>query len=52
MSAPGSERLGAMPSYHLLFDGASAEYLWRVLLDAMAEFDGAPVGRDTLIVLG
>ncbi len=52
MSAPRSKRLGAMPGYHLLFDSASAVYLWRVLLDAMAEFDGAPVGRGALIVLG
>ena len=44
--------LSATPAYHLLADSASAEYLWRVLLDAMAEFDGAPVGRDALIALG
>ena len=44
--------LAGIPAYHVLFDSASAEYLWRVLLDAMAEFDGAPVGRDALIALG
>jgi sarcosine oxidase subunit gamma len=36
--------LGDMPAFHLLADSASAEYLWRCLLDAMAEFEGAPVG--------
>ncbi len=39
---------GAVPAYHLLADSASAEYLWRALLDAMAEFDGAPVGLEAL----
>ncbi len=43
--------LAGIPAYHLLFDSASAEYLWRVLLDAMAEFDGAPIGRDALVAL-
>ena len=36
--------LGRTPAFHLLADSASAEYLWGCLLDAMAEFDGAPVG--------
>ena len=36
--------LGADVAYHLLGDSASAEYLWDVLLDAMREFGGAPVG--------
>lgn len=36
--------LGDVPAYHLLGDGASGAYLWDCLLDAMAEFDGAPVG--------
>ena len=35
---------GGTPAYHLLADSASAEYLWDVLLDAMAEFDGRAVG--------
>jgi sarcosine oxidase subunit gamma len=35
---------GGVLAYHLLGDSASAEYLWDCLLDAMAEFDGAPVG--------
>ena len=34
--------------FHLLTDSASAEYLWRCLLDAMAEFDGAVVGLNAL----
>jgi sarcosine oxidase subunit gamma len=36
--------LGDLPAFHVLADSASAEYLWGCLLDAMAEFDGAPVG--------
>lgn len=36
--------LGANVAYHLLGDSASAEYLWDVLIDAMREFEGAPVG--------
>jgi sarcosine oxidase, subunit gamma len=35
---------GGVLAFHLLGDSASAEYLWDCLLDAMAEFDGAPVG--------
>jgi sarcosine oxidase subunit gamma len=35
---------GATPAFHVLADSASAEYLWGCLLDAMEEFDGAPVG--------
>ncbi|MDZ4734846.1 MAG: hypothetical protein SGJ07_00720 [Rhodospirillaceae bacterium] len=40
--------LGGVPAYHLLADMASSEYLWGCLLDAMAEFDGAPVGLAAL----
>jgi sarcosine oxidase, subunit gamma len=36
--------LGGSPAFHVLADSASAEYLWGCLLDAMTEFDGAPVG--------
>jgi len=36
--------LGGTPAFHVLADSASAEYLWGCLLDAMAEFEGAPVG--------
>jgi sarcosine oxidase subunit gamma len=35
---------GATLAYHLVADSASAEYLWGCLLDAMAEFNGGPVG--------
>ena len=35
---------GDTPCFHLLFDRASAHYLWHVLIDAMQEFDGAPAG--------
>jgi sarcosine oxidase subunit gamma len=37
------DRGGAL-AYHLLGDSASAAYLWDCLTDAMAEFDGRPVG--------
>ena len=43
---------GGVPLYHLLADCASAEYLWDCLLDAMAEFDGAPVGLTAVRGLG
>lgn len=35
--------------FDILVDSASAEYLWGCLLDAMAEFDGAAVGLDSLV---
>ncbi len=35
--------LGAEPSFHLLADSASSEYLMACLVDAMAEFDGRAV---------
>jgi len=43
---------GGVPLYHLLADCAAVEYLWDCLLDAMAEFDGAPVGLTALRGLG
>ncbi len=43
---------GGAPFYHLLADCAAAEYLWDCLLDAMAEFDGRPVGLTALRGLG
>ncbi|MGH6933310.1 MAG: hypothetical protein ACREEE_12860 [Dongiaceae bacterium] len=36
--------LGSTLCYYVLADSASTEYLWGCLVDAMAEFDGAPVG--------
>ena len=35
---------GATLAYHVVADSASAEYLWDCLIDAMAEFNGGPVG--------
>ncbi len=40
--------LGSTTAFFVLADSASAEYLWTCLLDAMAEFDGAPVGITAL----
>ncbi|MFQ5775273.1 MAG: hypothetical protein ACE5GS_12205 [Kiloniellaceae bacterium] len=42
---------GRTTAYHLLADSAAAGYLWDCLLDAMAEFDGAPVGLSALRAL-
>jgi sarcosine oxidase, subunit gamma len=43
--------LGDTPVFFLLFDSASADYLWTCLRDAMAEFDGAPLGHAALLAL-
>ena len=40
--------LGDVPVFQLLGDSASAEYYWRVLIDAMAEFEGRLVGLAAL----
>lgn len=40
--------LGDIPAFHILFDSASADYLWRMLKDAMAEFSGKPVGYNAI----
>ncbi len=40
--------LGRLPSYHLLTDSASAEFMWSSLMDAMTEFNGRPVGLTAL----
>jgi sarcosine oxidase subunit gamma len=37
-----------VPAFHLLADSASGEYLWDCVIDAMDEFDGAPVGWTAL----
>ena len=39
---------GGTLGYHLLADSASAAYLWDCLIDAMAEFDGGPLGLTAL----
>ena len=36
--------LGKVPAFDLITDIASAVYLWGALLDAMAEYEGAPIG--------
>jgi sarcosine oxidase subunit gamma len=40
--------LGETLAYHLLGDSASAAFMWAALLDAMAEFEGKPVGLDAI----
>ena len=40
---------GELPCFHILCDRASASYFWDALLDAMAEFGGAPAGIDALL---
>jgi sarcosine oxidase subunit gamma len=43
---------GGVLAFHLLGDSASAAYLWDCLIDAMGEFDGAPVGLAAVRGLG
>lgn len=43
--------LGRTLAYDLLADSASAGYFWDVLMDAMAEFAGGPVGLTSLRAL-
>ncbi|MSO70108.1 MAG: sarcosine oxidase [Alphaproteobacteria bacterium] len=43
---------GATLAFDLVFDLASAVYLWNALLDAMTEFDGKPVGLEAVRGLG
>lgn len=40
--------LGRTLAYDILGDSASADYMWRCLLDAMAEFGGKPAGLAAL----
>ncbi len=40
--------LGTVPAYAVLSDSSLAEYLWDVLVDAMIEFGGRPVGVASL----
>ena len=40
---------GTIPAYHLLFDSASAVYLWDCLVDAAEEFGGGPAGLAALL---
>ncbi len=43
--------LGDVPGFHLLFDWASADYLWGCLMDAANEFGGGPIGRNAVLDL-
>ena len=43
--------IGPVPAFDVITDVASAVYLWGALLDAMAEYDGAPVGIGALRTL-
>ncbi|MBM3525797.1 MAG: sarcosine oxidase [Alphaproteobacteria bacterium] len=43
---------GDAPAFHLLGDCAAASYLWSCLIDAMAEYGGAPVGLSAWRELG
>ena len=40
--------VGRTLAYDILGDSASADYMWRCLLDAMAEFGGKPAGLSAL----
>lgn len=40
--------LADTPCFHVLTDSTSADFLWPCLMDAMQEFEGAPVGLDCL----
>ena len=42
---------GSTPAYHLIADSTSAGYFWTAVLDAMAEFDGRPIGLESLRAL-
>ncbi len=44
--------LAGVPAYHLLANSAAAEYLWDRLIEAMAEFDGRPVGWTAVREMG
>jgi sarcosine oxidase subunit gamma len=39
------------PKFNILCDRASSLYLWNVLLDAIAEFDGKAAGIDSLLTI-
>ncbi len=40
--------LNGIPAFSLLFDSGYTPYMWEVMLDAMKEFEGAPVGISAL----
>ncbi|WP_278348712.1 MULTISPECIES: sarcosine oxidase subunit gamma [Stutzerimonas] len=41
--------IDGLPGYHILCDRSSVSYFWDVLLDAMSEFAGKPVGIEALL---
>ncbi len=43
---------GSTLAYHLIADSTSAGYFWDAALDAMAEFDGRPIGLNSILALG
>ncbi|MCT2530663.1 hypothetical protein N2382_07300 [SAR92 clade bacterium H921] len=43
--------LGSTPCFYVLTDASATEFLWDCLLDAMAEYTGAPVGVSALRTL-
>jgi len=40
--------LNDLPAFHLVFDSASANYMWAALKDAFKEFDGTCIGYNSL----
>jgi sarcosine oxidase subunit gamma len=40
--------IAGIPAFHILADGASARYLWGVLLDAASEYAGRAIGFEAL----
>ena len=42
---------GTTPNFYLFTDLSSCEFMWQGLLDAMAEFDGQPVGMKAFLKL-
>lgn len=43
-----ADRIGKRTGFHLLSDGSTSQYLWDCLVDAMLEFEGAPVSPEAL----
>lgn len=43
-----ADRIGGRTGFHLLSDGSTSQYLWDCLVDAMLEFEGAPVDPEAL----
>ncbi|MBI5121224.1 MAG: sarcosine oxidase [Rhodospirillales bacterium] len=43
-----ADQIGGRGGFHLLSDGSTSQYLWDCLVDAMLEFEGAPVRSEAL----